>query len=287
MKKIFVGSVFKATKDNDWTVDFVTNLVTNTRIPFYFGLVGFQYDKSNHAKEMIDIIRDLLERSSCENSRFIMFETPRGVSANWNSLVHLSMVLEATDYVAILNDDVGFPLPASYGCWLELLIKELNKDNKLCIISPNTHWSKDNLLENFYKETQINLDNSKTRVGMSGSCFILKGDTVEDFTHNGKQLFDETYECQWEEVDMLFRLHKSGWKSKIIESIPIWHKGSKTISSVDPTWIEYQYINGKNIFHNKTGIENYGDVGHVNFEVRDGIFKQRRNSSEQWIEFLG
>jgi len=136
-------------------------------------------------------------------------------------------------YIFILNNDISF-----VGRSIEPLIKCLNSPN-IGIASPTEYISKNKYLaggiidsNRFTAGHGLTVVNQETDIKIfdfvSGSCMLVRRDVFENVGW-----FDDRFFMYYEDVDFCFRANKQGYKSALVSSVAIKHRGSSSIDNLD------------------------------------------------------
>lgn len=173
------------------------------------------------------------------------------------------------NYVVYCNDDIAPPKPSSMD-WLSAMKSFLDARPEYGIISPM--WDD--------RCGTWNPDNTKNLTpGVQGFCLMFRKTLLNALKNNNGYVFNEQYPLMWEDCELLYRIHKLGFKSGIYDSIPFYHFGSQTVSTIRESQTYYQ--TGKALFHQMTG----APTNVTQWTVSNAIYCYKMKPEENWTYF--
>lgn len=107
-----------------------------------------------------------------------------------------------------------------------------------------------------------NLSSPKEVDWVSGSGILVKKELFEKIGY-----FDESLFAYWEDSDFGLRANKKGFKTYLVPSAKLWHKGSKTLGAENPQKIYYLIRNGRIVIYRHSKF-----IGKLTQVLRDMIF---------------
>ncbi len=159
------------------------------------------------------------------------------------------------DVFCLLNSDIKVTKN-----WLSPVIQEFKSNKSTAIIQPkNVDFKAPNKFEHAGAaggyideygyaycrgrlfdtlETNTNQYSDSSIFWASGACFFIRKETF--FTLNG---FDESFFAHYEEIDLCWRAHNLGLKTKCIANSLVYHVGGATLNKINP---KKTYLNFRN-----------------------------------------
>lgn len=244
MSKERVG-VAVTTMNLEWSRKCLPDLLENTKFPYVLYLADDE--TTPESREWVS------EQQKAFAGQCICTFTDgkrQGIAASWNDAVRGALD-KGLDYLVILNNDVCFPPVVDGECWLEKMVKWMDANPEYGFMSAAWPWygqPEDGGFEKFKQDYASYIQKHKDTMedGGFGYNFILRltaikdmieWETVNEHMVDKKEpcpgLFDsQRFPCCWEEVDLLFRMRRLGWKTGVTHSIAIGHAGSRTTGSI-------------------------------------------------------
>jgi GT2 family glycosyltransferase len=135
----------------------------------------------------------------------------------------------SNDYVLLLNNDTGI----AHDNFLGQLIKTLNSQQKIGIVSPSTNFIGNDVArcENLQSRDNKIID---LQGHVAAVCWILKRSTINDVG-----LFDEQFKNSHCDGDYCTRVLNAGYKIMIDRRNWLFHYGSRTVSRTPGYYEEF------------------------------------------------
>jgi GT2 family glycosyltransferase len=237
----------------------------------------YPHDIYVHHNKSEDDPQQVVRRSVETKARYLCS------SSSLNLSTAINRVLEASrdsqyEFAVYCNDDISVPPPVDGFCWLAALAEFFSLHPEIGAVSPTWAFGESTGLDHYSAQVH---NWSKTRgmsitsPGIQGFCVGFSRKLLNTLFAQG-YLFDDRFPLMWEDCELLYRVHKLGFKSAIYDYIPFYHYGSQTVGSLRETNSFYQ--RGKTLFHELTGAPQASI-----WTVSNSIYRYKINSNDRWI----
>lgn len=184
--------------------DTIGSIIKNVKCEYELIVVANGLDDNR----LVDYIK-----SNKHVHKYALLSCNVGVPRAWNVGAHLA----EGDCLCFCNDDVDVGIGS-----LEKLVDVLNSSDSIGEVGPaGGKWEKTG------SGKRVGLDKIEEADEISGNFFIIKKKIYEEVGG-----FDNAYTpAGCEEIDMSFKIRKSGYKCLVVPHLPIVHYGKHGISS--------------------------------------------------------
>lgn len=164
--------------------------------------------------------------------------------------------LTQSDYVVLLNNDVEVP-PG----WLDPLVAEMERDPSIAAVQPKLlQFEARNRFEyagasggfvdlfgypfargRLFETLEPDLgqyDDARDVFWASGAAMMLRRSALDRVG-----LLDERFEMHMEEIDLCWRLHRNGFRVRVVPETPVYHVGGGSLPKGSPKKTYYNFRN--------------------------------------------
>lgn len=198
----------------------------------------YEYTKNDLINENYKTYKKEFDKLPSNKKLFLLKNDKNYWFAWWNNIAIKQVLSEKTsDYILLLNNDTVVNkkfLNQLMNClfqnqnkniaciWPKILNYYNNKiiDSLSILISPRWgwvdewNWENDNCIED------------KLVFWISGCCFLINNDSLNELVNKTSYIFDEDYFLYYEDVDLAWRLNLLWYQSYLCSNSVIYHKWS-------------------------------------------------------------
>ncbi|MBR9701507.1 glycosyltransferase family 2 protein [Candidatus Pacearchaeota archaeon] len=181
-----------------------------------------------------DSVKKLRELKKKVKFNLLTLKENKGFTGGNNYLFN-KIRKEGLDYLLLLNNDTIVEKN-----FLNPLMEKMGKNDNVGVVAPLVYNyynkarlsfvdspGKFNLLMGCGRRTRIHKENDFQVDYASGVCWLIKKDLFEKMGG-----FNDKFFAYGEEIELAFRIKKAGFKTFIIPSSRIWHKGAATSKKI-------------------------------------------------------